>query len=220
MTFRGWTQDAIDFYEGLEADNSKTYFHAHKQVYDECVKAPFLELSAAIEREFGPMHVFRPNRDIRFAKDKTPYKTAAAAVTEGDGGTAYYVQISSAGLYVGSGYHHPAPDQLERFRIAVADPKTGPNLAKAVDALRRLKFEVGARESLQRAPRGYPNDHPRLELLRMKGMHAGKTFGLPRWLHSAGALDRIIKTWRDSAPMTKWFDKHVGPSTLPPPEPE
>ena len=95
MTFRGWPEDALDFYVGLEADNSKTYFHADKQVYDECVKAPFLELSAEIEREFGPMHVFRPNRDIRFAKDKTPYKTAAAAVTEGEGGTAYYVQISS-----------------------------------------------------------------------------------------------------------------------------
>jgi uncharacterized protein (TIGR02453 family) len=219
MTFRGWKPDALEFYEGLEADNSKTYFHAHKQVYDEQVKAPFLELSEEIEREFGALHVFRPNRDIRFAKDKTPYKTAAAAVTEGEGGTAYYVQISSAGLYVGSGYHHPASDQLERFRIAVADAKTGPQLAAAVAALRKLKFEVGARESLQRAPRGYPNDHPQLELLRMKGMHAGKTFGAPRWLQTSAALDRIVKTWRDAAPMTKWFDKNVGPSTLAPPEP-
>ena len=126
MTFRGWPQDALDFYVGLEADNSKTYWHAHKQMYDECVKAPFLALSDEIEREFGPLHVFRPNRDIRFAKDKTPYKTAAAAVTEGEGGTAYYVQISSEGLYVGSGYHHLAADQLERFRVAVADAKTGP----------------------------------------------------------------------------------------------
>src|ERR1700709_1193886 len=132
MTFRGWPQDALDFFEGLEADNTKTYFHAHKQVYDESVKAPFLELAAAIEREFGPIREFRPNRDIRFAKDKTPYKTEAAAVTEGQGGTAYYVQISSSGLYVGSGYHHPAPDQLERFRIAVGDAKSGPQLASAV----------------------------------------------------------------------------------------
>jgi len=220
MTFRGWPQDALDFFEGLEADNTKTYFHAHKQVYDECVKAPFLELSAEIEREFGPMKVFRPNRDIRFAKDKTPYKTEAAAVTEGEGGTAYYVQISSSGLFVGSGYHHPAPDQLERFRIAVDDAKSGPKLAAAVAALQKQKYEVGARESLQRAPRGYPNDHPRLDLLRMKGMHAGKTFGAPRWLHTAGALDRIVKTWRDAAPMTRWFDKYVGPSTLAPPEPD
>ena len=220
MTFRGWPQDALDFYVGLEADNSKTYFHAHKQVYDECVKAPFLELSAEIEREFGPMKVFRPNRDIRFAKDKTPYKTEAAAVTEGEGGTAYYVQISSSGLFVGSGYHHPAPDQLERFRIAVDDAKSGPKLAAAVAALQKQKYEVGARESLQRAPRGYPADHPRVDLLKMKGVHVGKTFGAPRWIHTAGALDRIVKTWRDAAPVNRWLDKHVGPSTLAPPEPD
>ena len=96
------------------------------------MKAPFLALSDEIEREFGPLHVFRPNRDIRFAKDKSPYKTAAAAVTESEGGAAYYVQISSEGLYVGSGYYHLAPDQLERYRAAVADPKTGPKLAAAV----------------------------------------------------------------------------------------
>jgi uncharacterized protein (TIGR02453 family) len=220
MTFRGWTQDALDFYEGLEADNSKTYFHAHKQVYDEQVKAPFLELSGEIEREFGPMHVFRPNRDIRFAKDKTPYKTAAAAVTEGAGGTAYYVQISSTGLFVGSGYHHLAPDQLERFRRGVDDAKTGPRLATALASLRKQKFEIGTSGSLQRAPRGYPNDHPRIELLRLKGMHAGKSFGAARWLHTAAALDRIVKTWRDAAPVNKWFDKNVGPSTMAPPEPD
>ena len=65
MPFRGWPQDALDFYVGLEADNSKAYWLAHKTTYDECVKAPFLALSDDIEREFGPLHVFRPNRDVR-----------------------------------------------------------------------------------------------------------------------------------------------------------
>ena len=100
------------------------------------------------------------------------------------------------------------------------DAKTGPKLAAAVAALKKQKFELGNRGALQRAPRGYPNDHPRVELLRMKGMHAGKSFGAPRWLHTAGALDRIVKTWRDAAPMNKWFDRHVGPSTMAPPEPD
>ncbi len=220
MTFRGWPQDALDFYVGLEADNSKTYFHAHKQQYEESVKAPFLALSEDIEREFGALHVFRPNRDIRFAKDKTPYKTAAAAVTEGEGGTAFYVQISSTGLFVGSGYHHLASDQLERFRAAVDDAKTGPKLATALAAARKARFEMGTSGSLQRAPRGYPNDHPRIELLRLKGMHIGKNYGAPKWLHTAGARDRIVKTWRDAGPVNTWFDKHVGPSTLAPPEPD
>lgn len=220
MTFRGWPQDALDFYVGLEADNSRSYWLANKTTYDESVRAPFLALSDAIEREFGPLRVFRPNRDIRFSKDKSPYKTAAAASTESEGGAAYYVQVSSEGLYVGSGYYHLATDQLERFRIAVADARTGPKLASAVAAIRKQRYRVDARESLTRAPRGYPLDHPRIELLRHKGMHAGREFGAPRWLHSGGALERIVKTWRDAGPMNRWLDKHVGPSTLPPPEPD
>jgi len=220
MTFRGWPQDALDFYSGLEADNSKTYWLAHKQTYDECVKGPFLALSDEIEREFGPLHVFRPNRDIRFAKDKSPYKTAAAAVTESEGGAAYYVQISSEGLYVGSGYYHLAPDQLERYRAAVADSKSGPKLAAAVAGLRKNRYEVASRESLQRAPRGFAPDHPRVELLRMKGMHVGRTFGAPAWVHTSRALDRIVTAWRDAASANRWLDKYVGPSTIAPPEPD
>ena len=53
----------------------------------------------------------------------------------------------------------------------------------------------------------------------MKGMHIGKSFGSPRWIHTAGARDRIVTAWRDAAPVNKWFDKHVGPSNLAPPEP-
>jgi uncharacterized protein (TIGR02453 family) len=220
MSFRGWPQDALDFYAGLEADNSKAYWLAHKLTYDECVKAPFLALSDDIEREFGPLHVFRPNRDVRFAKDKSPYKTAAAAVTESEGGAAYYVQISSDGLYVGSGYYHLAGDQLDRYRAAVADPKHGPKLAAGVAALRKNRYEVAARESLQRAPRGFPQDHPRVELLRMKGMHVGRTFGSPAWVHTSRALDRIVTAWRDAATVNRWLDRHVGPSLLAPPEPD
>jgi uncharacterized protein (TIGR02453 family) len=220
MTFRGWTRDALDFYVGLEADNSKAYWLAHKKVYDESVKEPFLTLSEEIEPEFGALHVFRPNRDIRFAKDKSPYKTAAAAVTESEAGTAFYVQISSEGLYVGSGYYHLAPDQLERYRAAVDDPKSGPKLEKAVAALRKNRYEVASRESLQRAPRGFAPDHPRVELLRMKGMHVGRTYGAPAWLHTSRALERIVTAWRDAAVANRWLDKFVGPTTLAPPEPD
>jgi uncharacterized protein (TIGR02453 family) len=220
MTFNGWPEAAIDFYAGLEVDNSKGYWTAHRPIYDECVKAPFEELSAVIEQEFGPLRVFRPNRDIRFSKDKTPYKTAAAAVTESQGGTAYYVQISATGLYAGSGYHHLQTDQLQRFRDAVADNRIGPKLATAVDALRKKKYDVDARESLKRAPRGFDPDHPRIDLLRMKGIHAGRAFGDPRWLHTAGAAERIVGAWRDAAPVNRWLDRNVGPSTVAPPEPE
>src|SRR5678816_1229651 len=140
MTFKGWPASAIEFYIGLEADNSKAYWLAHKTIYDDSVKASFLALSQEVEREFGPLHVFRPYRDTRFAKDKTPYKIAAAAVTESEGGASYYVQISAAGLYVGSGFYHLASDQLERYRAAVADARSGPKLAAAVAGLRKQGY--------------------------------------------------------------------------------
>ncbi|HTL86070.1 MAG TPA: DUF2461 domain-containing protein [Acidimicrobiia bacterium] len=220
MTFKGWPADALDFYAKLEADNSRPFWLANKATYDESVKAPFLQLSEKVEKEFGPLHVFRPNRDVRFSKDKSPYKTAAAAVTEGQGGASYYVQISSTGLYVGSGYYMLAPDQLERYRVAVADTRKGPQLASAVAALRKQRYRVEARESLKRVPRGVDPEHPRAELLKMKGMHVGCDFGAPRWLHTAKAYDRIVKAWRDAAPVNRWLDRHVGPTTTPPPEPD
>jgi uncharacterized protein (TIGR02453 family) len=220
VTFKGWPERALDFYAGLEADNSKSYWLAHKSEYDDAVKAPFVELSAVVDREFGPLHLFRPNRDIRFSKDKSPYKTSAAAVTESEGGAAYYVQLSATGLYAGSGYYHLQNDQLELFRRAVDDPKTGPQLAKAVAALRKQRYEVASRDSLKRTPRGFEADHPRSELLRMKGMHVGRTFGAPRWLHTKAAADRIMTAWRDASPVNRWLDRYVGPSTLAPPEPD
>jgi uncharacterized protein (TIGR02453 family) len=220
MTFTGWPDAALEFYVGIEADNSKSYWLTHKEIYDECVKAPFLELSGLVEKEFGPLHVFRPHRDTRFSKDKTPYKTAAAAVTEGAGGASYYVQISAEGLFVGSGYYHLQSDQLLRFREKVADNRTGPKLAAAVDGLRKKRYSVASRESLKRVPRGIDPDHPRAELLRMKGVHIGRTFGAPKWLHTSAAAQRIVTTWRDAAPVNTWLDRHVGPSSLAPPEPD
>ena len=220
MTFAGWPDTALEFYVGLEADNSKAFWLANRATYDECVKGPFDELAVIVEREFGPLRVFRPYRDARFSKDKTPYKTTAAAVTESQGGASYYVQISAEGLFAGSGYYHLERDQLARFRDAVAHDRTGPTLEAAVASVRKQKYDVGARDALKRAPRGFDPDHPRLDLLRMKGIHIGRTFGAPRWLHSSAASDRIITAWRDAAPVNRWLDRHVGPSTLAPPEPD
>ncbi len=220
MTFRGWPDAALDFYAGLEADNSKDYWLAHRDAYESGVKEPFLALSEIIQREFGPLRLFRPYRDTRFSKDKTPYKTGAAAVTESQGGASYYVQLSALGLYAGSGYYHLGADQLQRFRDAVADNRTGPKLATAIGALRKQRYEVASRESLKRAPRGFDPEHPRVDLLRMKGVHVGRTFGSPRWIHTAAAAARIVSAWRDAAPVNRWLDRHVGPSTLAPPEPD
>jgi uncharacterized protein (TIGR02453 family) len=211
--FRGWPPEAIHFWEGLEADNSKTYWTAHRQLYEDAVRAPMEALGLACA-DVGPFRIFRPYRDVRFSRDKSPYKTHIGAVTESDGGTAYYVQHSAAGLYVAAGFYHLAADQLERYRKAVAGD-AGEEVEGVLAALRRAGYEIGG-EALKSAPRGYPRDHPRIGLLRHKGLYMGAAFRPTRWLSTRSVLDRVRTVWSDAAPLAAWLERHVGPSTLPP----
>ncbi|MFP5375752.1 MAG: DUF2461 domain-containing protein [Acidimicrobiia bacterium] len=166
MAFRGWPAEALEFFEGLEADNSRAYWQDHRAVYDAAVRGPMDELLAELAPEFGDGKVFRPYRDVRFSADKSPYKTHLGAVLGGAG----YVQLSAEGLAAGLGYWHMSADQLDRFRRAVADDRTGEPLAAVARSLGRQGVELTSIESLKTAPRGYPKDHPRVELLRHKGL--------------------------------------------------
>ncbi|MGE0878532.1 MAG: DUF2461 domain-containing protein [Acidimicrobiia bacterium] len=213
--FTGFPAAALTFFAGLEADNSKQYWTEHKQVYDECVKQPFLDLLDALDDEFKPLRMFRPNRDVRFSKDKSPYKTHTGAAGEREGGAMYYVALSSEGLFAATGYYQCAPDQLERLRHAIDTENVGGELVKIVAAQRRKGMAVEG-DSLKTAPRGYAKDHPRIDLLRMKWITTGKKFPVEPWLHTKGALARVQKVWRDAEPLNAWLDTHVGPSTRPP----
>ena len=218
MSFTGWPAEAFEFYEELAANNRRAWWQEHRDVYDAKVKAPFGELDADVADEFGPLHLFRPNRDVRFSKDKSPYKTTAAAMTESEGGSAYYVQLSVEGLMVGAGMYALARDQLERFRDALLDDSSGARIVGITDELRRLGYEVTAMSTLKTAPRGWDREHPRIELARLKGLVIARTFPRARWQSSGAALGRIVEVWRDAAPMIAWLDDLVGPSTIPPRE--
>lgn len=211
MAFRGWPAEAVEFYEGLEADNSRAYWHEHKGVYDEMVRAPMDELLVELAPKFGEGHVFRPHRDVRFSRDKSPYKTSIAATLERGG----YIQFSAEGLATGCGLYAPAPDQLERYREAVADGVRGRRLARIVDQARQAGLEITARETLKTAPRGYPKDHPRIELLRHKGLIAWKQWPVGAWLGTRKAKDRVVEALEHSKPLNSWLTRNVGPSTLP-----
>ena len=213
--FRGWSEAALDFYRRLEADNSRAFFAANKATFETEVRAPFEALSELVADEFGPLRVFRPQRDIRFSKDKTPYKTRCYAVGEGAGGTHYYVEVSAEGLSAGAGYWMMANDQLARYRAAVDDEATGEQLAAAVAGLRAAKLRIEG-HALKTAPRGYPRDHPRIELLRHKSLAGFRSWPPGKWLGTKAAGDRVIGAWRASGPLAAWLDAHVGPSTEPP----
>ena len=208
MAFKGWPDSALSFYEGLEADNSKAYWLDHKDVYERDVKAPMDALLEELKPEFGEPKLFRPYRDTRFSRDKSPYKTAIAARI-GDG----YVQFSADGLFAGGGMYHMLPDQLARFRQAVADDTSGRDLEKIVATVSKSGLNVHAMEELKTAPKGYPKDHPRIGLLRMKGLVASRSWEPAAWLRTAAAKERVVDALRGTKPLLAWLDAHVGPST-------
>ena len=205
MAFQGWPIEAVEFYEGLEADNSKVYWQDNKAVYDRQVKAPMEELLAELADEFGAGKIFRPYRDVRFSADKTPYKTNCAA-TIGSG----YVSFSAEGLSVGGGLYMPDPKALARYREAVDKEKSGAELATIVAALHNAGYQTLAHDVLKTAPRGYPKDHPRIDLLRHKGIAMMKTWPLGAWLGTKKAKDRVVETLRAGVPLNDWLARHVG----------
>jgi uncharacterized protein (TIGR02453 family) len=207
MAFSGWPEEALEFYEGLAADNSKTYWTKHKETYDAAVLHPMAELLEELAPEFGETKIFRPYRDIRFSKDKTPYKTHIGAMV-GSG----YIQFSAEGLAAGDGMYGMAPDQLDRYRQAVAADRTGGALEDAIAAIEKQGIGVTGRDVLKSAPRGYPADHPRIGLLRYKGIVAWKEWPVEGWLETAAARDRVVGFLRTSRPLRGWLADNVGPS--------
>ncbi len=210
MAFKGWPAEAIEFYEGLEADNSKAYWTENKLVYEQAVYRPMTELLAELAGDFGEGKIFRPYRDVRFSKDKAPYKTAMGA-TLAEGG---YVQFSATGLGVGTGMYQMASDQLERYRQAVAADTSGLALEKMIATLAKRDIEVTGHDSLKTAPRGYPKDHPRIALLRNKGLVAWQQWPPGEWLGTARAKKKIVDFLRASQPVNEWLAEHVGPTEL------
>jgi uncharacterized protein (TIGR02453 family) len=205
--FQGWPEDFQRFFIGLELDNSKRYFDANRKLYEEAVRAPMVALIASLEEEFGPARVFRINRDIRFSKDKSPYKTNIAAYST-SGGTGGYVSLDARGLTVASGRYDVTPEQLTKYRERVDAERTGAPLAGVITNLEKAGYERGG-EELKRVPAGLPQDHPRAALLRHKRLYIYKNFGLHPWLGSAAARKYVVKVWTDAKPLNDWLKQHL-----------
>lgn len=215
-TFDGFGPKAKRWFQGLEADNSREYFAAHRDVFEESVRDQMQALLTELSETFGgDVKLFRQHRDIRFSPDKSPYKTNTYGIVYGSelAARGLYASISARGLVAGSGYHVMARDQLERYRDAVADDARGPELGTLLATAQKAGLEVWG-ESLATAPRGYPKDHARIELLRRKSLALGNTLSFGRGIGRADGLAFVTKTWRAAAPVTGWLDQQVGATTL------
>jgi uncharacterized protein (TIGR02453 family) len=215
--FEGFGAEVRRWFLGLEKDNSREYFSASRDFFEASIRGQLEALLTELSDGFGgEVKMFRQNRDVRFSADKSPYKTNTYGVVYGSGIAAQglYASISARGLVAGSGYHMMARDQLDRYRDGVADPTYGPELVKLVARADKAGLELWG-ESLATAPRGYPKDHERIELLRRKSLSLGATLELGRGISRTDGLRFVGKTWRSAAPVTGWLDERVGPSALP-----
>ena len=202
--FKGWKGDFRGFFLGLQATNTKAYFDAHRRQYEEDVKAPMVAMLADLEPEFGPARVTRPNRDIRFAADKSPYKTNIYASASSGG----YVSLDATGVVAAGGRYMVDAEQLAKFRAAVAAPGAGARLVEIVHGLQKRGYEIGGQE-LKRVPPPYPQDHPRGDLLRHKRLIYWKRWDVEPWIATSAAKDRVAKVWRDGADLNAWLARHL-----------
>ena len=211
-TFTGWPDEALEFYEGLEADNTKAYWDPRKAVYERAVKGPMEAMLAELEDEFGPFKIMRPYRDVRFSADKTPYKTSIGAASH-TGAAGVYVSFSANGLFCGAGTWQMSKEQLARYREAV-DGVPGDTLEEIVAHVTEAGFAVEG-ETLKRAPKGWPADHPRVALLRHTSVLVGHHYPPEAWMATAEAKERVVVVWRAAGPLRAWLDAHVGPGDGP-----
>lgn len=203
--FHGWRGDFKGFFLGLRANNNKAWFEAHRRQYEDEVKAPMLALLAALEPEFGPpRRVSRPNRDIRFSADKSPYKLNMYADVERGG----YVSLDAEGLVAAGGRYMVDDVQLKRMREAVAADRSGKELVAIVAALRKKGYEVEGQE-LKRVPSPHGQDHPRADLLRHKRLFYWKRWAAGPWIATTKPVQLVAGVWRDGAALERWMEKHI-----------
>jgi uncharacterized protein (TIGR02453 family) len=220
--FAGMPDEGLAFLEDLEERNTKEFFDANKRLFKEQVATPFTALveaaAARLRRgvpDLGQPKIFRIYRDLRFTRDKTPYKTSMSASVpsrprEELGGpgvaTGFYVNVGPAGLYTASGLYHPGRPELERVRAAIADPAMGPEL----EAILRQAAAQGLEpwlDPLQRMPRPWPADHPRAGLLKARSLVLNRQHERAPWLQTGELLDHLVADWKAMIPFNRWLER-------------
>jgi uncharacterized protein (TIGR02453 family) len=207
--FTGFPEAALDFYDDLEMDNSKSFWGAHEDVYQASVRGPMTTLTEALEPDFGKAKVFRPFRDVRFAKDKTPYKTNQGAFVGVGPACGWYVEIAARGVRTGAGFYHADAVALARIRTAIADDAKGKPLQRILAKLEKAGFSVDG-DRLKTAPRGYDVNHPRIELLRHRSLTVMKDYGFEPIIHTAELLDAVRADWKAARPLIDWVSARLG----------
>ena len=224
MSFTGFPPEALNFFAELSVNNEKPWFEAHRSDYDNYVIEPsrdFVIVLGERLRKLAPnimadprvnKSIFRIYRDIRFSKDKTPYKTHLALwfpVSQGGAKfdhPGYYFHLEPGNLMLGAGIHGFSKPLLKAYRDAVINPDQGPSLAQAIAVVTNKGFSVGEK-TYKRIPRGYDPDHKLAEFLLFSGLTTGINLGIPAELHTVDLVDYCFERFQDMAPIVNWMEK-------------
>ena len=202
--FTGIPREGFTFFKGLASHNNREWFQENKSVYEKDVRGPMQSLLAELAPTYGGSgKLTRINRDMRFARGQTPYKNFIASIVG-----RHYISLSKDGLYIGTGIYMPDAATLHRLRAAIDDDASGKALVRIVAALRRKRYQVSSHETTAKAPRGYTDDHPRIDLLRMKDIHAGTQLA-PSALATRKALGSVVAVMTDVDPLSDWLRRYV-----------
>ena len=220
-----FTSDLFDFLSDLEGNNSREWFHASKDRYKRVVQEPLLRFISDFSeplRRISPRFVadprpsggsmFRIYRDVRFSKDKSPYKTHAAAQFRHQEGKdahtpCYYLHLEPGSVFAGAGLWHPPGPALSKIREAILE---SPDEWTAITTnLGFKKTYTLEGDSLKRAPRGIDPDHPLIEDLKRKDFIYSRSFSRKQ-ATSAGFIDLFTDTCAATAPFVRFITEAVG----------
>jgi uncharacterized protein (TIGR02453 family) len=226
--FSGVPKQTLTFLRGLSKHNDKAWFQAHRDDYEAYWLEPAKALVDALGdrlRALAPevtaeprvnASIFRINRDVRFSADKRPYKDHLDLwLWEGPDRTSsasgFYVRLTPRALVLGAGIHRFSREQLQRFRGAVHDARSGEALVSVAAALKRRGYPLQG-QRYKAVPRGFASDHPRAEHLRHDGLWAGPRLApLPEAVHTARLVRMCMQHFERLLPVHRWLVDHVGP---------
>jgi uncharacterized protein (TIGR02453 family) len=220
--FSGFCDNDAKFFKQLAKNNKRDWFLAHKTEFEEGWNAPMKallsDLRGAIDSSYprcdlDEPKIFRIFRDVRFSKDKSPYKTHVGGlipiVRRGkkvtDMPMALYFHVGAEETLAAAGHYMMEKESLERFRAAVADDKRGKELTKILATIKKKGFTHESHDRYKRVPNGYPADHPRADLLTYKGLHVRFPAVPKGMLTSTKLVKWLADGCKTSAPLVEWL---------------
>ena len=208
-----FTAQTFEFLESIADNNNKEWWQAHKTQFLEYVRNPLEFLAVELSVEYGQPHIYRPNRDVRFSKDKSPYKSFAAFWIP-TGAVGYYLEINKARIMLGGGTYEPASDQLLKWRQLFDDKDKRLQAHKVIKQMQKAGFELLQENSLKSAPKGWKSDHLDIEFLRLKHLVVTKCYSRDEVLANSDYFETYKKDFESAQIWNKMLDKLVGGSKL------